>query len=80
MQHLVVICKVESVKMNSKKKIALVTGGNRRIGFQTCRQLAEGIVLDGFELVQLEKHRHNGTNVMSSNKKIPTNRRTYWIT
>jgi hypothetical protein len=62
MQHLVVIYKVESVKMNSKKKIALVTRGNRGIGF---------------ELVLLEKHRHTGTNVMSSNKKIPTNRRTY---
>jgi hypothetical protein len=77
MQHLVVIYKVESVKMNSKKKIALVTRGNRGIGFETCRQHAAGIVLNGFELVLLEKHRHTGTNVMSSNKKIPTNRRTY---
>jgi NAD(P)-dependent dehydrogenase (short-subunit alcohol dehydrogenase family) len=63
--------------MNSKKKIALVTGGNRGFGFETCHQLAEGIVLNGFELVLLEKHKHNGTDVISSNKKIPMNRRTY---
>ena len=27
--------------MSSKKKIAMVTGGNRGLGFETCRQLAE---------------------------------------
>ena len=26
---------------NGKKKIALVTGGNRRLGYETCRQLAQ---------------------------------------
>jgi NAD(P)-dependent dehydrogenase (short-subunit alcohol dehydrogenase family) len=55
--------------MNSKKKIALVTGGNRGFGFETCHQLAEGIVLNGFELVLLEKHKHNGTDIMSSTRR-----------
>jgi NAD(P)-dependent dehydrogenase (short-subunit alcohol dehydrogenase family) len=36
-----ILSKINSVNMSSKKKIALVTGGNMGLGFETCRQLLE---------------------------------------
>ena len=43
---------------NKKKKIALVTGGNRGIGFETCRQLAQlgmSVILSARDISKGEK-------------------------
>ena len=44
--------------MSSKKKIALVTGGNRGLGFETCRLLAElglTVILSARDIAKGEK-------------------------
>src|SRR5205823_4992502 len=41
MQIIIITLPDYSLEMTAKRKIALVTGGNRGLGFETCRQLAQ---------------------------------------
>ena len=44
--------------LDDKKKIALVTGGNRGLGFETCRQLAQlglTVILSARDITKGEK-------------------------